>query len=82
MKSISAAILLSLSALPLAAPAAADTDLPGVSPPEPIVTAPAPEAQEDGKDAASFRIGNTEIRMRAEITVDVTAGGLKASRRR
>lgn len=61
---------------------AEDKSLPGVSKPEPIVTAPPPEPDEHASDPRSFRVGNTDVRISGEVVVDVTIGGIGPSPRR
>lgn len=74
---------LSLVSLLGAMPAAAEEkDLPGVSKREPIVTMPRPEPTDSDGDPRSFRIGNTDVRISGEITIDITAGDLKVEPRR
>ncbi|WP_188822434.1 hypothetical protein [Brucella endophytica] len=55
--------------------------LPGVTPPKPIVTAPPPEPDRmtDSSKPNTFRIGNTDVTISGDITVDV--GTMKSSRR-
>jgi len=60
---------------------AEDPSLPGVSKPGAIVTTPPPEPTEAPRDPRSFRVGNTDVRISGDITVDVIIGDIKPSPR-
>lgn len=74
----------SICMLPLLAISAhaEDPNLPGVSKPDAIVTSPPPEPTEVSRDPRSFRVGNTDVRISGDITVDVIIGDIKPSPRR
>ncbi|MCO5071163.1 MAG: hypothetical protein M9944_08155 [Rhizobiaceae bacterium] len=61
---------------------AEDMDLPGVKTPEAIVKAPEPEPSDADSDPRSFRIGNTDVRISGDVTIDVNIGDLKSNPRR
>lgn len=61
---------------------AEDLDLPGVTTPEAIVKAPQPEPSDADSDPRSFRIGDTDVWISGDITIDVTIGDLKSNPRR
>ena len=81
MNAVVAVCALSLASLVGVLPAIAEDDnLPGVSKKsEPIVTTLPPEPTENGDDPQSFRIGNTDVRISGEITIDVVTGDIKPS---
>ncbi len=58
--------------------------LPGVKPQKPIVTAPPPAPEPDQVQQGSwknFRIGNTDVSISGNITVDVGTGNSRSSGR-
>lgn len=51
--------------------------LPGVKPQKPIVSAPPPAPEPDSRPAGSwknFRVGNTDVSISGDITIDVSTG--------
>lgn len=53
------------------------TELPGVKPQKPIVTAPPPAPEPDQASRASgkhFRVGNTDVSISGDVIIDVGAG--------
>lgn len=63
----------------------ASTGLPGVEPQKPIVSAPPPAPEPDQQQTGSwknFRVGNTDVSISGDITIDVGTGGAHGSRRR
>lgn len=61
----------------------AKTTLPGVGGDYSIVKPlpPEPDEQENGISGTHFKIGNTEVRIRGSISVDISAGSLPPPRR-
>lgn len=83
MKAFASICMLPLLAITGAISAhAEDPNLPGVSKPDAIVTSPPPEPTEVSRDPRSFRVGNTDVRISGDITVDVIIGDIKPSQRR
>ncbi|EFM62741.1 Hypothetical protein BROD_1181 [Brucella sp. NF 2653] len=53
------------------------TELPGVKPQKPIVTAPPPAPEPDQASRESwknFRVGNTDVSISGDVIIDVGAG--------
>ncbi|WP_411506999.1 hypothetical protein [Brucella anthropi] len=58
--------------------------LPGVQTPKPIVTAPPPAPEPDQKPNGNwknFRIGNTDVSISGDITIDAGTGNSRTSGR-